>query len=71
MSQENVEIVRPIYAAWERLNKIVEGLKRADTEAQGEVTHAEGQGNWLERGVVTTAKSSYFQPVNHILVAGG
>jgi hypothetical protein len=35
------------------------------------VTHPEGQGNWLERGVVTTAKSRYFQPVKHILVAGG
>ena len=79
--------------ATRRLNEIVAGLERADTEAQGEVgpsdplqaaddglrqfaaneivfvTHPEGQGNWLERGVVTTAKSRYFQPVEHILVA--
>ena len=81
--------------ATRRVNEIVEGLKRADAEAQGEVgpsdplqaaddglrqfaaneivfvTHPEGQGNWLENGVVTTAKSRYFQPVKHILVAGG
>jgi hypothetical protein len=80
--------------ATRRLNEIVEGLKRADTEARGEVgpsdplqaaddglrqfaaneivfvTHPEGQGNWLERGVITTAESRYFQLVKHILVAG-
>jgi hypothetical protein len=80
--------------ATRRLNEIVEGLKRAGTETQGEVgptdplqaaddglrqfaaneivfvTHPEGQGNWLERGVVTTAESRYLQPVKHIMVAG-
>ena len=33
------------------------------------LTHPEGQANWLETGVVTAAKSRYFQPVEHILVA--
>jgi hypothetical protein len=80
--------------ATRRLNELVEGLKRDDTEAQGEVgpsdplqaaddglrqfaaneivfvTHPEGQGNWLEREVVATARSRYFQPVVHIPVAG-
>ena len=79
--------------ATRRLNEIVAGFKRGDTEADGEVgpsdplqaaddglrqfaaneivfvTHPEGQGNWLESGVVTKAKSRYFQPVEHILVA--
>lgn len=81
--------------ATRRLTEIVEGLKRADMEAQGEVgpsdplqaaddglrqfaaneivfvTHPEGQGNWLESGVVTTARARYFQPVAHITVAPG
>lgn len=81
--------------ATRRLDEIVEGLKRADMDAQGEVgpndplqaaddglrqfaaneivfvTHPEGQGNWLESGVVTTARSRYFQPVRHIQVAPG
>ena len=81
--------------ATRRLTEIVEGLKRSDMDAQGEVgpndplqaaddglrqfaaneivfvTHPEGQGNWLESGVVTTARSRYFQPVTHIQVAPG
>ena len=33
------------------------------------VTNPKGQANWLETGVVETAKSRYFQPVTHITVA--
>jgi hypothetical protein len=79
--------------ATERLNEIVEGLKRADMEALGEIgssdplqaaddglrqfaaneivfiTHPESQENWLESGVVSTAKSRYFQPVEHLAVS--
>ena len=33
------------------------------------VTNPKGQANWLETGVVETAKSRYSQPVTHITVA--
>jgi hypothetical protein len=47
-----------------------DGLRQFAADEIVFVTHPEGQANWLETGVVATARSRYFQPVKHIEVRG-
>jgi hypothetical protein len=47
-----------------------DGLRQFAANEITFVTHPEGQTNWLETGVVETARARYFQPVEHIRVAG-
>jgi hypothetical protein len=47
-----------------------DGLRQFAADEIVFVTHPEGRENWLEAGVVTAARSRYFQPVEHIRVTG-